>query len=94
MVRLIKVVIKNMPYKEKQIEKLHWTIGDLAKELNVETSVIRYWEDVIPMLKPKRKKGRRVYNRHERDMIHTIHKLRIVNESHTIKGVVQYLENL
>ncbi|MBK7242217.1 MAG: MerR family DNA-binding transcriptional regulator, partial [Flavobacteriales bacterium] len=33
-----------MPYKEKTIGKLYWSIGEVAEQLNVNTSLIRYWE--------------------------------------------------
>ena len=32
-----------MPYKEKEIEKLYFTIGEVAQMFNVNTSHIRFW---------------------------------------------------
>ena len=33
-----------MPYKEKEIEKKYFTIGEVAGSLKVATSLIRFWE--------------------------------------------------
>ena len=33
-----------MPYKEKPIEKLYYSIGEVAKTLNVNVSLVRFWE--------------------------------------------------
>jgi murein DD-endopeptidase MepM/ murein hydrolase activator NlpD len=43
-----------MPYKEKTIEKLYWSIGEVAEQLGVNTSLIRYWEKEFGTLRPKR----------------------------------------
>jgi DNA-binding transcriptional MerR regulator len=44
-----------MPYKEKPLEKLYYSIGEVAKELNVNVSLIRFWEKEFEILKPKKK---------------------------------------
>jgi DNA-binding transcriptional MerR regulator len=82
-----------MPYKEKEIEKLYWTIGEIAEELGVQTSKVRFWADNIPMIEPKRdRQDWRKFNKQEREMIHTAHRLRTVEETHTVKGVIEYLK--
>ena len=49
-----------MPYKPKTIEKLYYSIGEVAKEFNVNVSLIRFWEKEFDILKPKKnKKGNR-----------------------------------
>ena len=45
-----------MPYKEKEIEKLFYPIGDVAKMFDVSVSSIRYWEKESDILKPKKNK--------------------------------------
>ena len=45
-----------MPYKEPKIEKIVFPIGEVAKMLNVETTVIRYWENQFEALKPQKNK--------------------------------------
>jgi hypothetical protein len=47
-----------MPYKEKNIEKSFYSIGEVAKIFKVNTSLIRFWEkefDILNLLKIKRK---------------------------------------
>ena len=51
-----------MPYKEKSIEKLYYSIGEVAKTLKVNVSLIRFWEKEFDILKPKKnKKGNRMF---------------------------------
>ena len=51
-----------MPYKEKEIEKKYFTIGEVAEELGVATSLIRFWEKEFDVLQPKKNaKGNRKF---------------------------------
>ncbi len=51
-----------MPYKEKPIEKLYYSIGEVAKIFDVNVSLIRFWEKEFDILKPKKnKKGNRMF---------------------------------
>lgn len=51
-----------MPYKEKKIEKLFYSIGEVAEMFNVNTSLIRFWEKNFSIIKPKKnKKGNRLF---------------------------------
>ena len=51
-----------MPYKEKEISKKYYNIGEVAKKINVKTSLIRFWENEFETLNPKKnKKGLRKY---------------------------------
>ena len=43
-----------MPYKEKEIEKKYYTIGEVADDLGVATSLIRFWEGEFDIIKPKK----------------------------------------
>jgi DNA-binding transcriptional MerR regulator len=44
-----------MPYKEKSIEKLYYSIGEVAQMFEVNVSLLRYWEKEFDILKPKKK---------------------------------------
>ena len=46
-----------MPYKEKEIEKLFYPIGEVAQMFDVSVSSIRYWEKEFDILKPKKNKN-------------------------------------
>ena len=44
-----------MPYKEKRVEKLYYSIGEVAEMFAVNSSLIRYWEKEFDIIKPKKK---------------------------------------
>lgn len=55
-----------MPYKEKKIEKLYYSIGEVAAMFDVNTSLIRFWEKEFDIIKPKRnKKGNRLFTKQD-----------------------------
>lgn len=55
-----------MPYKEPVIEKLYYSIGEVAKIFNVNTSLIRFWEKEFDIIKPKKnKKGNRLFTKED-----------------------------
>lgn len=65
-----------MPYKEKEIEKLYYSIGEVADTFEVSTSLIRYWENEFDILKPKKnKKGNRLFTKKDIDNLHIIYHL-------------------
>ena len=39
-----------MPYKEVKVEKLYYSIGEVAKMFDVNTSLIRFWEKELERL--------------------------------------------
>ena len=62
-----------MPYKEKNIEKSFFSIGEVAKMFKVNTSLIRFWENEFDELKPfKNKKGTRYFTREDLKTFQTI----------------------
>jgi DNA-binding transcriptional MerR regulator len=62
-----------MPYKEPDIQKLYYSIGELAKRFEVSTSLIRYWENEFDILKPKKnKKGNRMFSAADVENLHLI----------------------
>lgn len=43
-------------------DKLYYSIGEVAKAFDVNASLLRYWEQEFPILKPKKnKKGNRYF---------------------------------
>ena len=42
-----------MPYKEPKVEKLFYSIGEVAAMFDVNTSLIRFWENEFDIIKPK-----------------------------------------
>ena len=65
-----------MPYIEKKVEKLYYSIGEVAKMFDVNTSLIRFWEKEFDVIKPKKnKKGNRFFTKEDIDNFHLIYHL-------------------
>ena len=55
-----------MPYKEKKVEKLYYSIGEVARMFRVNASLIRFWEKEFDIIKPKKnKKGNRFFTKQD-----------------------------
>lgn len=53
--------------------KLYYSIKEVSKELELPESMLRYWEQEFPQLKPKKgARGVRHYTREDIDLLHTI----------------------
>ena len=62
-----------MPYKEKKVEKLYYSIGETAEMLGVPVSTVRFWENEFEILKPmKNKKGNRFFTKEDIENFHLI----------------------
>jgi len=80
-----------MPYKEKTVEKLYWSIGEVATDLAVNTSLIRYWEKEFGMIRPKRTgRGDRLYTRKDIDLLKRIQHL-VKEQGFTLQGAKDQL---
>lgn len=65
-----------MPYKERKVEKLYYTIGEVAEMFDVNTSLIRFWEKSFDVIKPKKnKKGNRLFTKEDIENFHLIYYL-------------------
>lgn len=81
-----------MPYKEPKIEKLYYTIGEVAEMFKVNTSLIRFWEKEFEIIKPhKNKKGNRLFTPADVDNFHLIYHL-VKEKGMTLKGAQKKLE--
>ncbi|MCK5692461.1 MAG: MerR family transcriptional regulator [Bacteroidales bacterium] len=75
-----------MPYKEVKVEKLYYSIGEVAKMFDVNTSLIRFWEKEFDIIKPKKnKKGNRLFTKQDIDNFHIIYHL-VKEKGMTLKG--------
>ena len=80
-----------MPYKEREITKKYFTIGEVAEKLEVNTSLIRFWESEFDILSPKKnKKGLRKYTKKDIDIVKKIYTL-LKKEGFTIEGAKKAL---
>lgn len=81
-----------MPYKEKEIAKLYWSIGEVAKMFNVNTSLIRFWEKEFDIIKPtKNKKGNRMFTKDDVDNFYIIFHL-VKERGFTLQGAREKLK--
>ncbi|MDR2926670.1 MAG: MerR family transcriptional regulator [Cytophagaceae bacterium] len=81
-----------MPYKEPKIEKLYYTIGEVAEMFNVNTSLIRFWEKEFDIIKPqKNKKGNRLFTPQDIENFHLIYHL-VKEKGMTLKGAEKKLK--
>lgn len=81
-----------MPYKKPKIEKVIFTIGEVAEMIDENTSLIRYWENQFDALKPqKNKKGNRLFTKDDIDLVKLIHHL-VKERGLTLKGAKQKLK--
>jgi DNA-binding transcriptional MerR regulator len=81
-----------MPYKEKKVEKLYYSIGEVAGMFKVNTSLIRFWEKEFDIIKPKKnKKGNRLFTQKDIDNFHLIFHL-VKEKGMTLKGAQKRLK--
>ena len=82
-----------MPYKEKAIEKKYFTIGEVAAEFGVATSLIRFWESEFDTIKPKKnRKGNRQFTKSDVEHIRLIYHL-VKERGFTLQGAKEMLKN-
>jgi DNA-binding transcriptional MerR regulator len=80
-----------MPYKEKKVEKLYYSIGEVAEMLDVPISTVRFWENEFDILKPmKNKKGNRLFTPPDLKNLRIIHHL-VKEEGMTLTGAKKKL---
>ncbi len=70
----------------EDIKKQYYTIGEVARELDLTTSLIRFWETEFREIAPrKNRKGNRVYTPKDIDTLRKIRYL-LKEQKYTIKG--------
>jgi DNA-binding transcriptional MerR regulator len=82
-----------MAYKEKEIEKLYFSIGEVAEMFSVAPSLIRFWESEFDIIKPKKnRKGNRQFTKEDIDNVKTIYHL-VKEKGFTLQGAKEMLRN-
>lgn len=65
-----------MSFKTTEISKIYYSIGEVAKMFDVNTSLIRFWEKEFDVIKPqKNKKGNRLFTKSDVENFHLIYHL-------------------
>jgi DNA-binding transcriptional MerR regulator len=76
---------------DRKIEKIYYTIGEVAELFEVNTSLIRFWEKEFDILKPqKNKKGNRLFTRQDLDNLRIIYHL-VKERGYTLQGAREKL---
>lgn len=72
-------------------QKIYYTIGEVAGMFNVNTSLIRFWEQEFDIIKPKKnKKGNRLFSKSDVDNFHLIYNL-VKERGYTLEGAKKKL---
>jgi len=80
-----------MPYKEREINKLYYTMGEVTEMFNVNASQIRFYEREFPILQPKKnKKGNRLFTQDDISNLKIIFNL-VKDKGYTLQGARDYL---
>ena len=67
-------------------DKLYYSIGEVAKAFDVNTSLLRYWEKEFPIIKPKKnKKGNRYFTPEDLKNLQMIYHL-VKEKGYTLDG--------
>jgi len=82
-----------MAYKEKEIEKIYYSIGEVAEMFNVAPSLIRFWESEFELIQPKKnRKGNRQFTKEDIANVRTIYHL-VKEKGFTLQGAKEMLRN-
>jgi len=80
-----------MPYKEKEIDKMYYSIGEVADMFTLSVSNIRFWENEFDILRPrKNSKGDRLFTKKDLDTLRTIVHL-VKEKGYTLDGAKKVL---
>lgn len=92
-ISLVIIFIAQMAYKEKEIEKLYYGIGEVSEMLSINASTIRYWEKEFDILKPKKNaKGDRLFTKEDIEKVRLIYRM-LKEKGHTVEGAKVQLKD-
>ena len=81
-----------MVFKEYDSLKLYFSIGEASEILNVNPSLIRFWEKEFVILKPKKnKKGNRQFTKEDIENLKMIYHL-VKERGFTLQGAKEKLK--
>ncbi len=81
-----------MPYKERDITKMYYTMGEVSAMFNVNQSLLRFYEKEFDILQPKKnKKGNRYFTPEDIENLKIIFNL-INDKGYTLQGAKDHLK--
>lgn len=82
-----------MPYKEKEITKRYYSMGEVTAMFEVNPSQIRFYEKEFDVLQPrKNKKGNRMFRPEDIETLKIIFNL-VKDKGYTLQGAKDYLKD-
>ncbi len=82
-----------MAFKEKESFKLYYSIGEVAEMLDVNASLLRFWEKEFDVIKPqKNSKGNRIYKNQDVKNLKLIHHL-VKERGFTLDGAKKKIKD-
>jgi len=82
-----------MPYKERDITKLYYSMGEVTRMFDVNASQIRFYEREFEILQPKKnKKGNRLFSSDDVENLKIIFNL-VKEKGFTLQGAKDYLRS-
>ncbi|WDF68143.1 MerR family transcriptional regulator [Sphingobacterium oryzagri] len=82
-----------MPYKEREINKLYYTMGEVTAMFGVNASQIRFYEREFDILQPKKnKKGNRLFTQEDISNLKIIFNL-VKDKGYTLQGARDFLRS-
>lgn len=80
-----------MAYREKEIEKLYYSIGEVAEMFHVAPSLIRFWETEFDNIQPrKNRKGNRQFTKEDIANVRLIYHL-VKEKGFTLQGAKEMI---
>ncbi|MEI8006302.1 MAG: MerR family transcriptional regulator [Bacteroidota bacterium] len=77
---------------DHKIEKVYYSIGEVAELFEVNQSLIRFWEKEFDILKPqKNKKGNRLFTKNDLENLKLIYHL-VRERGYTLQGAREKLK--
>ena len=74
-------------------EKYYYSIGEVSKMFNVNSSLIRFWEKEFKQITPKKtESGKRKFTKKDVEVIHSIYHL-VKEKGFTLAGAKENLKN-
>jgi len=81
-----------MPYKERDISKMYYTMGEVSAMFDVNQSLLRFYEKEFDILQPKKnKKGNRYFTPEDIENLKIIFHL-INDKGYTLQGAKDHLK--
>lgn len=82
-----------MPYVEKKIEKLYYSITEVAEMFGVSNSLLRFWEQEFDIINPrKNRKGNRLFTKKDIENLQVIYHL-VKEQGYTLEGARKKLKD-